>query len=225
MESDSSNRRFGVVNARIRLAIAAVAALSVFVFMPHRVLFETRLLAAWDMGVVCFLILAYRVMTGASAEDTYRTAMRQDQSGPIILALVVTAAIASLFAIVFLLRHNRELTGAPRLVLIGFSILAIVGSWLLTHTMFALHYAHRYYGDIEAPFGEPDEGFVFPGGESPDYLDFLYCAFVIGQTAQVSDVQVISQRMRRLVLVHSILSFWFYTGILALMISIVAGLI
>lgn len=225
MDPHSNFRWFQRVDAPFRLGAATAVALSAFAAMPHGMLIETRFLVAWDIGVVCFLVLAYAMMMGATADETYRTAMRQDQSGPIILAFVVTAATASLFAIGFMLGHTREVTGTPRLILLCLSILAIIGSWVLTHTMFALHYAHRYYGDIAAPFGEPDEGLAFPGGEAPDYMDFVYCAFVIGQTAQVSDVQVTSQPMRRLIWVHSILSFWFYTGILALMISIVAGLI
>lgn len=71
---------------------------------------------------------------------------------------------------------------------------------------------------------DPDEGLAFPGEESLDYMDFVCCAFVTGMTAQTSDVQVISQPMQRLVWAHSVLSFWLHTGILALMISIVAGL-
>ncbi len=92
--------------------------------------------------------------------------------------------------------------------------------------MFALHYAHRYYGgEDEEPVGEVNKGFSFPDSERPNYRDFVYVAFVIGMTAQVSDVQVTTRSMRKLVLRHSILAFWFYAGILALAINLVSGLI
>jgi uncharacterized membrane protein len=92
--------------------------------------------------------------------------------------------------------------------------------------MFALHYAHRYYrDDPETPEADATGGLKFPGDAPPHYWDFLYFSFVIGMTSQVSDVQVTSRPMRRLVLGHGILSFAFYTIVLALSINIVAGLI
>lgn len=58
----------------------------------------------------------------------------------------------------------------------------------------------------------------------PDYLDFAYFSFVIGMTFQVSDVQVAEYRLRRFVLLHGLISFFFNTSILALIVNIVAGL-
>ena len=63
----------------------------------------------------------------------------------------------------------------------------------------------------------------FPGEERPDYRDFAYFSFVIGMTCQVSDVDVTSREMRRLVLLHGILSFGFNTVILALTINTVSS--
>jgi uncharacterized membrane protein len=60
---------------------------------------------------------------------------------------------------------------------------------------------------------------------NPAYFDFLYDAFVVGMTSQVSDVQVTSHEMRRLTLVHGVLSFGFNMLILALSINVVAGLL
>ena len=89
-------------------------------------------------------------------------------------------------------------------------------------TMFAFHYAHRYYQEEKRQ--ETDgAGLIFPGGLDPDYFDFLYYAHVVGMTAQVSDVQVTSRAMRRLTLMHSVLSFGFNMLILALSINVVAS--
>jgi uncharacterized membrane protein len=91
-----------------------------------------------------------------------------------------------------------------------------------------LRYAHFYYCDMDGN----DEGKVlkpggleFPGDDEPDYLDFAYFSFVIGMTFQVSDVQITSKRIRRLSLMHAILSFAFNTIIVALSINIISGLI
>jgi len=211
--------------ARTRLLVALLTGTAAFLLLPIHLFIGTRLLIGWNAGVICFLVLAYRMIALATPEETNRSAMRQDQSGVTILVLVVLAASTSLFAIGFLLSHAKELPAERRAWLILLSGIAVVSSWLLTHIMFTFHYAHRYYGDIEAPWGEADEGLSFPGGGQPDYLDFLYFAFVIAMTSQVSDVQITSRRMRRLVWIHSLLSFAFYTVILALTINIVAGLI
>ena len=44
-------------------------------------------------------------------------------------------------------------------------------------------------------------------------------------TCQVSDVQVSSPRMRRLALIHGLISFCFNTAILAMVVNVVAGLL
>jgi uncharacterized membrane protein len=89
-------------------------------------------------------------------------------------------------------------------------------------TVFAFHYARRYYVDLreQAPHAG---GLVFPGDADPDYLDFAYYSFVIGMTSQVSDVQATSPIMRRMTLVHSVLSFIFNIAVLALSINTIAS--
>ena len=58
----------------------------------------------------------------------------------------------------------------------------------------------------------------------PDALSFLYFSFVVAMTAQVSDVTVTSNAMRRLVLLHGIVSFFFNTVIIAVAVNIVVSL-
>ena len=208
-----------------RLIISALAAAVAFVALPHWIYFGTRMLAAWDVGASCFLMLAYSLIGGATAEQTGLNARRQDQSGPILLSLVVVATSASLFAIGFALGHTKGLERPERAWLLGLAGITVVCSWLMTHTTFALHYAHRYYGDRYEPTGQADAGLAFPGNLSPDYLDFVYFSFVIGMTSQVSDVQITARPMRRLAWLHGMLSFAFNTGILALTINVVATLL
>jgi uncharacterized membrane protein len=92
---------------------------------------------------------------------------------------------------------------------------AVVGAWAMMHTAFALHYAHLYYVDDGR-----QGGLEFAGG-APDDLDFAYFAFGIGMTYQVADVTVVDRGIRRMVLLHSVLSFGFNTAILALVINLV----
>ena len=97
----------------------------------------------------------------------------------------------------------------------------ILLSWAFTHTIFALHYAHEYYDENAGKGG----GLKFPGDEPPDYWDFMYFSFVVGMTFQVSDVQVEDHKLRREVLAHGVLAFFFNVAIVALTINIVVGLI
>ena len=80
----------------------------------------------------------------------------------------------------------------------------VVLSWAFTHTIFALHYAHGFYGEHLRK-----SGLKFPGEGQPDYWDFIYFAFVIGMTFQVSDVAITNKSIRRTVVAHGALSFFF----------------
>ena len=111
-----------------------------------------------------------------------------------------------------------------RLVL---SVVTVVASWLFLHTVLALHYAHQYYWPKRQP-SHPDAhhgGLEFPGGESPDYMDFLYFSFVLGATSQTSDVAITGKQIRRLAMLHGTLAFAFNTLLLALTINVAASLL
>jgi uncharacterized membrane protein len=120
---------------------------------------------------------------------------------------------------------------------IALTLVAVVASWLIVHTMFCLRYAHLYYSPSDISKTEPSGGLDFPiqnqsdqqSGQQPDYqpdyLDFAYFSFVVGMTAQVSDVEVTSRSLRRLVLLHSLLSFAFNTIVIALTVNIVSQLL
>jgi hypothetical protein len=110
--------------------------------------------------------------------------------------------------------------GGPQLTL---ATITIALSWAMVHTTFALHYAHDYYR------GATPGGLAFPGAdaknEEPDYWDFVYFSFVVGMTAQVSDVGITDKTIRRTATAHGIISFIFNTALLALMVNIAASAI
>lgn len=149
-----------------------------------------------------------------------------DIPGYLILTVALgTVAIASgsLFA---LLNGGTQ----PDRMHLALGIASVVLGWLTVHTILAFHYAFEYYGtDASSPRG-PDGhrhhvgGLDFPGKEAPDALSFLYFSFVVGMTAQVSDVEVTSNAMRKLVLLHGILAFFFNTVILAAAVNVVVAL-
>ena len=71
----------------------------------------------------------------------------------------------------------------------------------------------------------PRSGLAFPETEYPNYWDFIYFSFVVGMTFQVSDVQVTSTALRRVVAAHGVLSFFYSVSILALAVNLGANML
>ena len=108
---------------------------------------------------------------------------------------------------------------------------AVALAWTLVHCVFTLRYAHAYYDADDQ--GNDEGGLVFPDdiGKDckdklqPNYLDFAYFAFVVGMTAQTADIGISSRDIRRIALLHSIISFVFNTAIVALTIGTIGGVL
>jgi uncharacterized membrane protein len=206
------------IRGRPRLFLSGALALVVYLVLPSTVGVATRGIIGWDVGVAVFLVAAMVVVVRADVGRVRQRAAQQDAGRWAILAVTVAAACFSVFAIGFELNAAKGLPRAAAEWRVALAAATVVLSWSFTHIIFALHYAHEYYR------GKTPAGLVFPGDHAPTYPDFLYYAFVVGMTCQVSDVQVTGQALRRLTLVHGVLSFFFNTGILALAINLAAGL-
>jgi len=212
--------RFGAMQ---RLGTALIVAVIAFLVQPDSVSWHTRIVGSWDVGALTYLGLAWTLMAKSDAEVTRDHALSQDQSGYIIFLFVVAASCTCIVAIGFVVGTIRDLPFWSRAWHLALTIGALVSSWLLIQTVFAFHYAHRYYA---GPHDEPSvTPLVFPGGRDPDYADFAYYSFVVGMTSQVSDVAVASRSIRRLTMIHGILSFIFNVAVLALSINILASVI
>ena len=210
-----------IVKARPRLFTCMVIGFLVFLVLTlTEWRLASRLLVAWDVFVGFYLVLALQMMATADVQRIRSRAWLQDEGQTAILALTTFSALATLGAIFALLSgsgpHGRE----PADLMLA--VLTIFMSWALTHTIFALHYAHEYYDENDGRGG----GMNFPNDEGdPDYWDFMYFSFTIGMCAQVSDVGVSCKPIRRTVLGHSIISFVFNTALLALTVNIAASAI
>ncbi|OYD96492.1 hypothetical protein CDG76_06850 [Nostoc sp. 'Peltigera membranacea cyanobiont' 210A] len=213
-------------DSRPRLIVAIGLAVLVLVILPDSLHLPTRILCAWNSGIDFFLAITWWKMTKANPEKIRRYAESEYEGHLAIFLLVIAAACASVLAIGFLLTDKKGLSTILLTLHVILSIMTIVGSWLLVHTMFAVQYAHSYYKYINRNHSqEIIGGLDFPHNDYPDYWEFLYYSFVVGMTSQVSDVQTTSSDMRRLTLLHGILSFFFNTTILAMSINIIASLI
>jgi uncharacterized membrane protein len=206
-----------VVYARPRTFISVAAGIVAFLLLPGSLRLVTRVLIGWDTFVALYLLLVYTMMLRSGLSRIRRNAVLQDDGRFLILLVTALGAFASIGAIVF------ELGGSHHSPLaLALATVTIALSWAAVHTSFALHYAHDYYR------GEAAGGLQFPSGDRKDhadYWDFVYFSFVIGMTAQVSDVGITDKTIRRTVTVHGIISFVFNTALLALMVNIAASAI
>lgn len=167
----------------------------------------------WSIHVVTYAALLLHRLGQAEADAMRRRARAMTEGRAVITALSVVASAASLLIVVvqLVLRNDQ---GALAL---GLALLTIALSWAYVHLLFAQDYAHEYWTE--------ESGLTFPGGDgTPQFSEFLYFAFTIGMTFQVSDVTTNAPRMRRLVLLHGLVSFGFNAVILAATVNTVAGL-
>ncbi len=199
----------------------------VFLLLPKWMHLDIRILGAWVSGVLCFLGLVVFLACTATHENTRYRAQSQEAQHLAVFLLVVITACTSIFAIALMQTNNKQLPGLALGIEVGLSIVAILCSWFLTHTMFALHYATCYYrqDSLLNPDHEHEGGLDFPGEDHPDYWDFMYFAFTIGMTAQTSDISIPRPFMRRLSIAHGIVSFFFYMVILASSVNTASSLI
>lgn len=172
-------------------------------------------IAAGDVFFALYLFLTLMFASKVSVHGLRRQANVEDEGLPLIMGLTVAAVVLCLASIFSLL--GAKASGLRLAV----SLASVPLGWLSLHTLLAFHYARLYYGASGTGKAKRDrKGLVFPGTDEPDAWDFLYFSFVLGMTAQVSDVVVESAPVRRLVLVHSIGSFFFNTVLVALAVNV-----
>jgi uncharacterized membrane protein len=206
-----------VVYARPRTFISIGIGIVAYALLPASLRLVTRALLGWDIFVAAYLLLVYTMMFQCGLARIKRNAVLQDDGRFLILLVVGLGAFASIAAIVFELGASQH--SVPALAL---ATVTIALSWAAVHTIFALHYAHEFYR------GAKPGGLQFPSGdthENADYWDFVYFSFVIGMTAQVSDVGITDKTIRRTATAHGIVSFIYNTALVALMVNIAASAI
>jgi uncharacterized membrane protein len=210
----------------MRLILALLVAVIALALTGTWLELGQRLLFAWDVGITTYLLLLLKMIVSVNSLQTQRRAQVGEPNALTILMLVVFTAIASIVATGLLLADTK-IPNNPLLALqVSLATWAVIAAWFLTHTCFALQYARYYYDDnyhTVNEFGYAG-GLDFPGDGEPDYLDFMYFSFTISLTSQTSDVSIEGRHIRRLVLFHQIISFFFYSVIVGLVINVIADL-
>lgn len=215
------------LDAHHKLYISLLISLIVFLVAFAKDSLSVVLMATWMGYALSHLTLSWITILSCHPTDVQKIARMQDSSRTAIFIFVVGTALVSLFVVILLMKSMKELFGIDLTIHTMLTILSVVCSWWLVHTLFVFRYAHLFYSG----FNEAETsskyvgGLIFPEEDKPDYLDFTYFSFVIGMTFQVSDVAITSKKIRRLAWLHGVISFVFNTVIVALSINIISSLI
>jgi uncharacterized membrane protein len=176
-------------------------------------------LVGGDTFFLIYLALMVRFALTITLGGLRKRAGIEDEGIPIIVLLALATIVFSLSAIFLLLR------GQPSPAELSIAIASIPLGWLTLHTILAFHYAHLFYAASDDDGAQEAGCLGFPHTTEPGAWDFLYFSFVVGMTAQVSDVTVQTSGMRRLVVLHGILSFFYNTVLLALAVNVAVSLV
>lgn len=214
------------LDAHYRLLISFMIGAIVFYLIRGKYSIPAEILITWICFALTIVILDWVIILTSHPREVRKIAKLQDSSRTFLFLFVIAASLVSFVAIVFLLKSAKAHPGPSVTEHVLLAIGAVMVSWLLVHTVFALRYAHLYY-DTDTDDGQAKKGggLDFPEEKEPDYLDMVYFSFVIGMTFQVSDVEISSREIRRWALLHGFLSFIFNTAILALSINVISGLV
>lgn len=215
------------MDAHYRLLIALFISAIVFVYSYGKVSAPALALVSWIGCALTIILLDWIIIFSSHPLEVRKIAKLQDSSRTFLFVFIAAASIASLAAIVFLLKSTKGLSETAKNEHILLAIGAVIISWFMLHTIYTLRYAHLYY-DVNTDIDGENKGvggLQFPGKDDPDYLDFVYFSFIVGMTFQVSDVNITSRRVRRVCLLHALMSFAFNTAILALSINVVSGMV
>lgn len=192
-------------------------------WLPIEFSLVTRGLIGWDVAVLLYLVTAARSVLRSTRESIRRRALLTDEGRGAVLFLTATTTLVAIGAIVAELGQSKMLFEEERPAHIALAAITVVLSWAFMHLIFAFHYAHEFYSaKTEAPEigAAPRGGLNFPTTPAPQYIDFLYFSYIIGVACQTADVDICSRSMRAVALAHGVVSFFFNTTILALMVNI-----
>jgi uncharacterized membrane protein len=212
--------RFRTFRRNPRIWTALLLACAVALLLPRAWPFVTRLLVGWDCGVVFLLVSIYVWMRSLSAQQICLRYVEEDPSATFILVVVTAAALLSLIATVQVLATVRHLPYQERIWHLALVALTLIASWLLVPTIFTVHYADMFYS--APPSQRP---LHFPQTEMPVFADFAYFSFTIAAASQTADVTTTNRSIRKVLIVHEVISFFFNAAVVGFAINVTAGLI
>ncbi|MEO8695579.1 MAG: DUF1345 domain-containing protein [Acidimicrobiales bacterium] len=211
---------------RLRVIVASMIGLIVAVVVAFVAPWQLAVLTGWNAAAITVLAWIWLSIAPLTATETRSLATREDDSRVAALVLLILASVISLVVVILTFIEAERSDGVLQVVLNVSGVAGVLLSWTVVHTVFTLRYAHVFYNHENNP-----GGIDFPGGSAhaphslPDYRDFAYVAFTVGMTFQVSDTDIDSKPMRRVILIHALLSWLFGAIIVATTINLIANLL
>jgi uncharacterized membrane protein len=209
-----------LVSEHPRLWISVAVGCAIYFLLPKDWSALSRTLVCWNAGAGLFLVLIFIWMTRLSAQQICSRYIEEDESAPIILVVVIIAALLSLVAIVQPLATIKQVTGSERIGHFALAALTLINPWILVPTIFTTHYADLFYSAKE-----DERPLLFPATSMPVFWDFAYFSFTIAAACQTADVSTRNSQVRKAVIAHTLISFLFNASILGFAINVTAGLI
>ena len=206
------------VRAGVRVGYAASLGVVVGVVTSGFTSWQASILVGWDVGALFLMLWIWLAVLGLDATGSKSHAGREDTSIRLSELIILVSGVALLAAVALVLVRAGNATGGTKAFLIALGVVSVALTWALVHTVFTLRYARTYY---RRPVG----GIDFNEEDPPTYLDFAYLALTIGMTFQVSDTNLTNKSIRRIALVHALLSYLYGAVIIALVINVVSSLL
>jgi uncharacterized membrane protein len=203
-----------------RLFISGGAGLAAGLLSSSRVPALVATLLGWDVASLVLLALTWTTIIPATPATTRSRAGAEDPGRTLVYVLVVITSSASLLAATLMVGRAHSMSPDLARLVAVLCLAAVALSWTVTHTAFAMRYARLYYREDREGVG----GIELPGHAPPAYFDFAYFAFTLGMCFQVSDACVTSAQIRRVVLLHAVISFAYNSVILAFVLNLVFGM-
>lgn len=211
---------------RLRVIVASPVGIVIAGLTAFVAPWQLAVLTGWIATAITLLAWIWSSIAGLTAPETRAVATREDNSRAAALLLLIVASSISLVVVILTFIEAERSHGALQVVLNVSGVAGVLLSWTVVHTVFTLRYAHLFYTHANNP-----GGIDFPGATArdpqslPDYRDFAYVAFTVGMTFQVSDTDIDSKPMRRVILAHALLSWLFGAIIVATTINLIANLL
>jgi uncharacterized membrane protein len=217
------------VRILIALALMAVA----FGLAWQRLDWDSCFLLAWNIGALAWLGLTFTMMAHTDSRATSLGAQRLKPSTVGTMLVVTVTAVFGFLAAVVLASRSGDRTWMEQSLHFTIGVFAVMEAWLLLHTQFALYYAQLYYDELvlHTP-GDADpagallpfrKGLEFSDAEIVDYWDFIYYAYTIAMCYQTSDVSLTSPKMRRVTIVHALISFAFVAVLIGFVVNAIGN--
>ncbi len=182
-------------------AIALVAALGLYIFLPSTLIVGPR----WLLPALESLLVIPLVITNPDRRDADTTPLRIVSI--LLIAIISIANISALSLLVHDLLRNTDIDGKPL-------IYSAIALWFNNVIVFALWYweldgggpADRHHIDVK------DRDFVFPQQNAPDvftepwsptFFDYLYTSFTNSTAFSPTDTMPLTRRAKALMMLQS----------------------